>query len=219
MLETIREKNKNIKIYSITDDQFQSYGRLLKVNANEVVDYLAKEEAQFSQLPKAQYLVDRDDLHQFSLFKNIQKEVFGELPIQIGVVQGRNQAATGTEFHQGSEVNIAVTDCLLVLGNRETLLTQGKIDISQMDIFYVPKGTTMEVYSTTLHYTPIEADEKGFSLVVVLIEGTNTDIKTEKGSMLTKKNKWYICHPSQKQKIEQGALPLFTGNLLKIEHE
>lgn len=219
MLDTIREKNKNITIYAITDDQFEPYGRLLSLDVKDVIEHLATEEAVFSQLPKAQYVVDREDLHSFSVFSEIQREVFGELPIQVGVVQGRNQAATGTEFHQGSEVNIAVTDCLLVLGKKEKLLAEGKIDIKDMDIFYVPKGTVIEVYSSTLHYTPIEANGNGFSLVVVLIKGTNTDIDAKKGTMLTKKNKWYICHPSQKQKIEQGALPLFTGDLLTIEHD
>ena len=218
MLETIREKNKDKTIYAITDEAFRPYGRLLEWDGAEVIAYLEKEEAQYAQMQKAQYVADREDLHGFAIFDTIRHEIFGELPIEIGVVKGRNQSATGTEFHQGSEVNIAVSDCLLVLGDKEKLVSQGQIDISDMKIFYVPKGTVMEVYSTTLHYTPIEASARGFSLVVVLIEGTNTDIEAVKGTMLTKKNKWYVCHASQTQKIEQGAVAGLTGALLKIEH-
>ena len=218
MIRSLQEMNPNVKIHDVGEKGFSRYGRILSYDARAVIDHLAKEEAVFSKLPKARYVTDRADLHDFPLFSTIQKEIYGELAIQVGVVQGRNQYATGTEFHQGSEVNIAVTDCLLVLGDRAVLVANGSVDISQMEVYFVKKGTLLEIYDSTLHYTPIETDANGFSLVVVLIEGTNTDIDAEAGSMLTKKNKWYVCHASQTQKIEQGAVAGLTGALLKIEH-
>lgn len=219
MLESLQKLNPSVTFHSVTEAAFQKYGRLLDYDVAQVIAELEKEAPVFSQLPKAHYTTDRKELHDHAVFAQIRRDVYGELPIQVGVVQGRNQCATGTEFHQGSEVNIAVTDCLLVLGSRQTLVSRGSIDISEMEIFFVPKGTVMEIYDTTLHYTPIEADAQGFSLVVVLIEGTNTDIDAQRGSMLTKKNKWYVCHASQQAKIEQGAVVGLSGDLLKIEHE
>ena len=148
MIRSLQEMNPNVKIHDVGEKGFSRYGWILSYDASAVIDHLAKEEAVFSKLPKARYVTDRADLHDFPLFSTIQKEIYGELAIQVGVVQGRNQYATGTEFHQGSEVNIAVTDCLLVLGDRALLVANGSVDISQMEVYFVKKGTVFSGYKS-----------------------------------------------------------------------
>lgn len=219
MLEQLKQMNSNLQIFTTKDKEFQQYGRSLDIDATSLIDYLSSqtEKDEIKNAAKASYVTDREDLHNFACIPQIQKDIFGYLPIQTGVVKGRNQSLTGTEFHQGSEVNVAVTDCLLVLGNKYDMI-DNTIDVSQMDVFYVEKGEVLEIYPTTLHYTPIEANNEGFSLVVILIEGTNTDIDFEKNSMLCKKNKWYVCHSSQTAKIEQGFRVGLTGDLLTIKY-
>lgn len=219
MLEQLKQMNSNLQIFTTKDKEFQQYGRSLDIDATSLIDYLSSqgEKDEIKNAAKASYVTDREDLHDFVCIPQIQKDIFGYLPIQTGVVKGRNQSLTGTEFHQGSEVNVAVTDCLLVLGNKYDMI-DNTIDVSQMDVFYVEKGEVLEIYPTTLHYTPIEANNEGFSLVVILIEGTNTDIDFEKNSMLCKKNKWYVCHSSQTAKIEQGFRVGLTGDLLTIKY-
>ena len=219
MLEQLKKTNSNIKFFTTKGENFKKYGRVLNLDATSIIDHLSTQEEKdnIKNATKASYVTDREDLHDFECIPQIQKEIFGYLPIQAGVVKGKNQSLTGTEFHQGSEVNIAVTDCLLVLGNKYDMIDNA-IDVSQMDVFYVEKGEVLEIYSTTLHYTPIEANKDGFSLVVILIEGTNTDIDFEKNSVLCKKNKWYVCHSSQTAKIEQGFKVGLIGDLLTIKY-
>ena len=96
MIRSLQEMNPNVKIHDVGEKGFSRYGRILSYDVSAVIDHLAKEEAVFSKLLKARYVTDRADLHDFPLFSTIQKEIYGELAIQVGVVQGRNQYATGT---------------------------------------------------------------------------------------------------------------------------
>ena len=57
----------------------------------------------------------------------------------------------------------------------------------------------IEIYGTTLHYAPCGVDGNGFKAIVVLPQGTNTDLmtchtKSYDDKLLTAKNKWLIAH-------------------------
>ena len=73
-------------------------------------------------------------------------------------------------------------------------------DTSKAEAFFVPKGTAIEVYATTLHYAPCNVEgEKGFRCVVILPKGTNEDLtftpdKDGEDKLLTAQNKWLIAH-------------------------
>ena len=78
----------------------------------------------------------------------------------------------------------------------------------------------MEVYATTLHYAPCHTEEGGFRCVVILPQGTNTDLSpldktvNKEDTLLFAKNKWLIGH-------EEGGLPKeayigITGENLSI---
>lgn len=49
-------------------------------------------------------------------------------------------------------------------------------ETSKVEGFFVPEGTAIEVYATTLHYAPCGVDGQGFKCVVVLPKGTNLDV-------------------------------------------
>lgn len=78
-------------------------------------------------------------------------------------------------------------------------------------LFFVPAGTVIEVYATTLHYAPCTAEgENGFRCVVVLPKGTNTELDFAAGvegedRLLAAKNKWLISHE------EAGIVGAFCG--------
>lgn len=40
-------------------------------------------------------------------------------------------------------------------------------------MFYMPKGTIVELYNDTLHYAPIQITKKGYKVIVAVIHGTN----------------------------------------------
>lgn len=86
----------------------------------------------------------------------------------------------------------------------------------------VPAGTAVEVYATTLHYAPCTAQgENGFRCVIVLPEGTNTELDfpvDAKGEerLLTAKNKWLIAH--EEANIE-GAFCGLKGENITISNE
>lgn len=49
-------------------------------------------------------------------------------------------------------------------------------DTAKVEAFFVPAGTGVELYATTLHYAPCTAQEGGFRCVVVLPKGTNEEL-------------------------------------------
>ena len=107
------------------------------------------------------------------------------------------------EYHRNSEINVAVTDLVLLIGHQQDIEPDHTYDTSKIEAFLVPAGTGIEVYATTLHYAPCHVNKGGFQCVVVLPKGTNTDLtfpteKTGEDSLMTAKNKWLIAHEDAK---------------------
>ena len=215
-LKEIQVYNQNRQFFTADSEAFSPYGRILPYDAKQWCNMAAQ--LYPLEMEKAAYRCDDPALlHDATIISRIKRDIFGEMDIQVGIVAGQNEYLTGIEFHQGSEVNIAITDCLLLLGLKSEL-QETVYDANKTKAFYIEKGTVLEIFDSTLHYTPIQTEKAGFSLGVILLKGTNTDIDTVKGSMLTKKNKWYITHPSQTAKIEAGCLPGLQGELIHIKH-
>ena len=76
-------------------------------------------------------------------------------------------------------------------------------DINQCELFYVPKGTTIELYATTLHYTPITVKNR-FKTICLLLKGTGESC--ERIGILKKCNKWFIAHRENIEKVSQHDL-------------
>ena len=121
-------------------------------------------------------------------------------PTQTGYCNGHNHLLNAVEYHRDSEINIAVTDLILILGKEQDITEDHTYDSSKMEAFLIPAGTTIEVYATTLHYAPCNVAASGFKCVVVLPKGTNTDITLEEkhtpeDDLLFARNKWLLSHP------------------------
>ena len=99
------------------------------------------------------------------------RDRYGELPIQIGYCNGHNTKLNAVEYHRNSEINIAVTDLILIIGKQQDIEADYTYDTSLMEAFLVPAGTVIEVYGTTLHYAPCHVEDGGFRCVVVLPKG------------------------------------------------
>lgn len=97
----------------------------------------------------------------------VQKKFYGDMPIEVGYCNGRNTTWNGFEYHKGSEINVAVTDFMLILGH-VWQIEDNTYRFENAKVFFVPKGTAVEMYQTTLHLSPCRVCDAGFKGVVIL---------------------------------------------------
>ena len=184
-----------MKIQNVTDDSFRRYGKVLA--GYDFTELLR--EMKHTPVPEdVIYVPSVEEMEALPVAKEIQNRGYGGLPIEIGYCNGHNQKLNALEYHRSSEVNIAATDMILLLGRREDVEDDFTYDTSKVEGFFVPKGTAIEVYATTLHYAPCGVDGQGFKCVVVLPKGTNLDVvnthATAEDKLLAASNKWLIAH-------------------------
>ena len=201
-----------MKIQKVTDPAFRKYGQVL-----EGYDFTGLiKEMKHTPVPEdVIYVPSVEELEALDIMKDLQNKGYGGLPvqmkerayggleIQIGYCNGHNKKLNAVEYHRNSEINVAVTDLVLLIGHQQDIEPDHTYDTSKIEAFLVPAGTGIEVYATTLHYAPCHVNEGGFQCVVVLPKGTNTDLtfQTEKmgeDSLMTAKNKWLIAHEDAK---------------------
>ena len=189
-----------MKIQKVTDPAFRKYGQVL-----EGYDFTGLiKEMKHTPVPEdVIYVPSVEELEALDIMKDLQNKGYGGLPIQIGYCNGHNKKLNAVEYHRNSEINVAVTDLVLLIGHQQDIEPDHTYDTSKNEAFLVPAGTGIEVYATTLHYAPCHVNEGGFQCVVVLPKGTNTDLtfqteKTGEDSLMTAKNKWLIAHEDAK---------------------
>lgn len=189
-----------MKIQKVTDPAFRKYGQVL-----EGYDFTGLiKEMKHTPVPEdVIYVPSVEELEALDIMKDLQNKGYGGLPVQIGYCNGHNKKLNAVEYHRNSEINVAVTDLVLLIGHQQDIEPDHTYDTSKIEAFLVPAGTGIEVYATTLHYAPCHVNEGGFQCVVVLPKGTNTDLtfqteKTREDSLMTAKNKWLIAHEDAK---------------------
>ena len=198
-----------MKIQNVSDAAFKKYGKVITgLDCSDIIAAMAETHCPENVV----YVPGAESLESCASAKDIAYTLYGGMPVQIGYCNGNNHKLNGLEYHRDSEVNIAVTDLILLIGSEQDI-ENGKYDTSKVEAFLVPAGTVIEVYATTLHYAPCNANEGGFKCVVALPKGTNTDIekrapKTEEDKMLFARNKWLLMHP---EAAEEGQYVGLVG--------
>ena len=197
-----------MKIQNVTDASFGKYGKVL-----EGYDFGALiREMKHTPVPEdVIYVPSAEELEALEVAKDLQNKGFGGLPIQIGYCNGHNKKLNAVEYHRNSEINVAVTDLVLLIGQQQDIEADFTYDTSKIEAFLVPAGTGIEVYATTLHYAPCHVNEGGFQCVVVLPKGTNTELTFQtasagEDSLMTAKNKWLIAHEDAKIEVAFAGL-------------
>lgn len=216
MLDNLKLKNPDIKLYSVNSEEFKTFGRVITgLDTSEIIKAAEK----ISRPAEGSaYTPSEESFEKLSIAKEIENKFFGTLPVQIGYCHGHNSLLNAAEWHMSSEINIAVTPLVLILGHIWDI-ENGKTDSSKFKAFYMPAGTVAEVYSTTLHFCPCEVEKDGFGCVVGLPLGTNTPLETETSDpLLFRKNKWLIAHNDNKALISRGVLPGISGENFKINY-
>lgn len=191
-----------MEIKKITDKAFGKYGRVIKeIDFTELVAKLKE-----TPLPKEVIYEPSDaELEKLDVAEELSVKFFGEMPIQVGYCNGENVMLNALEYHRSSEINIAASEVILLLGCEQDIREDFTYDTAKVEAFLLPPGRGVELYATTLHYAPCTLAEGGFQVAIVLPRGTNSPLKeahTAPGedSHLTAVNKWLLGHP-------EGGLP------------
>ena len=185
-----------MKILNVTDVAFRKYGRVVKgIDFSELVQKLNDS----TPLPEGVvYEPSIAEFEELPVATQVQDKLFGELDIQIGYCNGHNALLNALEYHRSSEINVAATDAVLMLGWQQDVTDDFTYDTDKVEAFLVPAGTAVELYATTLHYAPCNPDNKGFKVGVILPKGTNYPLAKEhknlEDALITATNKWLIGH-------------------------
>ena len=205
-----------MKIQKVTDPAFRKYGKVLEgYNFGPLL-----KEMKHTPVPEnVVYVPSVEELEALDVEKDLKNKAFGGLPIEIGYCNGHNKKLNAVEYHRNSEINVAVTDLVLLIGHQQDIEADFTYDTANIEAFLVPAGTGIEVYATTLHYAPCHVNEGGFQCVVVLPRGTNTEIdfpmpKDGENGLMTAQNKWLIAH--EDAKIE-GAFNGLKGENITLD--
>ena len=189
-------------VRKVADPAFKAYGRV--ITGYDFSGLLKAME--HTPLPEdVIYIPSLPEMEALSDAKELERGIYGQMPIQIGCCNGHNKTLNPVEYHRDSEVDIAVDDLILILGKQQDIEEDHTYDTSRMEAFLVPAGTAVEVYATTLHYAPCHVKDEGFRCVIVLPKGTNldmepVDVKDPEDRLLFARNKWLIGHA-------EGGLP------------
>lgn len=216
MLESLKQKNTDIQIYSVDSDEFKKFGRIIRdINTDEIIAVAQKIEHSGDG---SSYVPSLSDFENLNIADEIKNKLFGSMPTQVGYCWGHNTLMNATEWHTSSEINIAVTPLVLILGHIWDI-NDGKIDSSKFKAFYLPQGTVVEVYATSLHYCPCQVSDNGFGCVVGLPEGTNTELTVKTSDpLLLCKNKWLISHKDNKEASDGNMAIGVTGVNIEIKY-
>lgn len=216
MLENLKKLNPDIKLYDVDSPEFSTFGRLIKnIDVTEIIS-TAK---QIENLENgSSYLPTVEAFEKLDIAKTIKNEFFGSMPAQVGYCWGHSNFLNATEWHTSSEINIAVTPLVLILGHIWDI-KDDKIDSLSFKAFYLPAGTAVEIYATSLHFCPCEVEKSGFGCVVGLPQGTNTNLEiTPENKMLFRKNKWILAHIENETLINRGVVAGITGTNYEIKY-
>lgn len=192
-----------MKIQNVNSPEFGTYGRVITgYDVSGLMEAMLE-----TPLPDGvEYVASVPELEALPEAEALAAGIYGQMPIQIGYCNGHNRKLNALEYHRDSEVNLAVTDLVLLIGRQQDIEEDYTYDTSLVEAFFIPAGTLIEVYATTLHYAPCQCSEEGFRCVIVLPLGTNgeltgsVEVKNGEDRLLFARNKWLVGH-------EEGGLP------------
>lgn len=185
-----------MEIKKVTDPSFRKYGKVLDINVTELVEAM-----QALPCPSDAVVYEPGDasLEALPVYEEFQRVVYGQMPVQVGYCNGTNQKMNAVEYHRCSEINVGATDAILLVGWLPDVKDDFTYDSSLIEAFFLPKGTAVQIYETTLHYAPCGIDGAPFRVTIVLPKETNYALETPHGAtgedrLLAARNKWLIAH-------------------------
>lgn len=232
VLERLRILNPRLAIRDLADPLIARFARLVPGDFSSLIE-LADRLTGIEQ-DGNRYVASMPELEKTPAFAQLSGH-FGLADIQIGWCNGPNSRLNAVEWHKSAEIDIAVTDLVLILGAREDIDERGTIDSSRLSCFFLPKGAALELLPETLHFAPCKVSHEGFKSIIVLPRGTNealpanafangshaqgqqpATVPVPESRFLFMKNKWLIAHPERLPLVQKGAFPGITGENTEI---
>ncbi len=208
-LTALQNANPQIKIYSVHDEAFKPYGRVIAENtdafcaaAEAAVEFPSEGSRYQASVPELEVLPESGALRQ---------EYCGQLDEQMGLCWGHSSQLNALEWHTCNEFNIAVRELVLLLAKRSDMDENNRLDANKIKAFYLAQGEMVEVYSDTLHFCPCEVTKNGFSCIVGLQRGTNAPLADRKQGILWAQNKWLLAHEDNTSLVARGGYPGIYG--------
>jgi hypothetical protein len=193
-LNQLRRLNKHISIKGITNKSFMKYGKIITgYDFTNLISYVEKRTPVPGEGNLCVYSVD--SMEGLDAAKKLSYNLFGEMDIQIGYCNGMNSKLNYLEYHKSSELLVAVTDLTIFLGRVQDI-KENQYECNRAEIFFIPEGVTVELYSTTLHSMPCRMEDNGFRSIMVLPRRTNSALRQleKQDALLHSRNSWVIAH-------------------------
>lgn len=218
MLEKLRMNNPGLDILALDAPGFRQYGMVHpEIRAPRMKEYVLAHKPEGGEI----YVPCEQALMKMEESRVIAESLFGQTACQIGYFHGRDTKLNAVEYHKCSEVLILFEPAVLILGSVWDI-EDGHVDSSRMKLFYVPADTCVELYATTLHYSPLMATGRGVCQVVAQSAGTNTPLQTEKAiristdKYLLQRNKWVLAHKEYAACLGSGACEGILGTNITL---
>lgn len=221
MINYLKQLNPALQIKSILDEAFLKYGKVLdQYDFSQCIEI-----TKTKGIPDSGnvYVASDDELMSTAIAKELSNRFYGNMPIQIGYCNGNSTMLNALEYHKGSEIDVAVTDLVLILADIRDI-KDNQLPSTSTEIFFVPQGTAVELYGTTLHFAPCKVSDNGFMSIIVLPEGTNQPLPSipspicEEDKLLWMQNKWLIAHKDSIP-ASKGACAGITGENIEIKYK
>lgn len=205
-------------IKPVTNRAFGQYGRIVAHALGEDL----RQAAEAVAMPPAGTRYERSipALEQTDGYGRLIRTYTGGQPFQAGLVWGYNTRLNALEYHRASELILAVTDLVLLLGDRRDLIDL-TYDSALIEAFFVPAGVSVELYATTLHYAPCQTSDAGYKAIIMLPRETNApradgqsvqqDSVDEEHRLYFARDKWLIAHPDTNEARKGGAYAGIIG--------
>jgi len=220
MIHKLKEQNTSFPIYTCDNPAFKRYGKLIDTSTYKEYRIIMENRA----IPNSGniYIGLDPELTSCQISSEIASKLYGGLPIQVGFCNGNNSKLNALEYHKSSEVNIAITDLVLFLGDIRDI-NLATYSTTNIEAFFLPAGTACELYATTLHFAPCRVSDGGFKSIIILPLGTNDILETlptpacDEEKLLWLKNKWLIAHP-ESIPASKGAHVGITGPNIELKY-
>lgn len=149
------------------------------------------------------YIASDENAEKLDFFKAVQDEVFAQMKCQFGWCFGTLRKMNGMEWHKSSEVIVACSDMVVLLGSYFDI-KDGVYDSKNTVGVYLKKGEVIELMPLTLHLAPLAVNDNFCSAIIL---PTNTNLALDGGIKGEKRavNKWLLVHEEHKVGISLGG--------------
>lgn len=223
-LQKLQSANPGLDILPVEAPEFARYGRVLV--RYDPSDMIKRAGAILPESDGVVYEPSVAALEEPSAFnRGVAREIYGGMPVQVGWCYGKNLQMGALEYHKGIEVNICLTDVVLLVGDMQDIdfCEQISYDTGNVAAFYASAGSVVEFHCWNLHFAPIHTSEGGrFATLVYLPKSTNEPLaytfqRVGEARLLFAVNKWLIAHPGAQSLVAAGAYAGMVGDDIVVK--